>query len=64
MRRFSIIVCLLLVYNIVCVGCLRSGALLVNMHDDLAFLAGIGAYLLVLPATIVYGWLSIKTLRG
>lgn len=63
MKQLLLLPVLLLIYVCLVLGCLRSGALLVDMHDDVCFLAGIGAYLCVFPVSLLFGWLAIKIIK-
>lgn len=63
MGRLFTVAFMLCVWLIVFIGCLRSGALLVDMHDDVAFMAGICAYLLIFPSTVVFVTLVYNQLK-
>lgn len=53
--RASLIFGLCLTYLIIFIACIRSGALLVDMHDDAAFVVGLCCYFILFPVTLLFG---------
>jgi hypothetical protein len=63
MGKASALFVLLLVYLVLLLGCLRMAALLIDMHDDVAFVLGFVTYVSLAPLTTACGWAAFKILK-